>query len=377
MIYINKRQIKEQDINIINPQFYEEKRTIDNAIWVMPLVSIILVCIITMGLVIHNVYNKEEAILELEVDNINDTLDEEFNVAINSIELNGYMEVFEQYMKTVDDDAKASIYYDNAIKTLDNITNVSDNIVTTFMIAFNNKTLVASGINNEIIDDYNYNNEKWYNYKKIVENKMYVSKGFKLKEVSDEKLFAIVRPIVDSMNDEPLGVVAFCYKEDYLKEIFIKTINNRNLETVIFTDDGTVLLNTSSVKDSKPIVDDSKSKYIIKSTVNESLNWTVELYQSYGDILFKSAVYLITIIILFAIIIITYCNLVRHLCSLKVIYRKEKIVEEVEEEIALEKTPIEEEELAIEEVLGLVETDDSISDEDEVIISGEIIYNKK
>lgn len=377
---MNKRQVKEQDINIINPQFYEEKRTIDNAIWVMPLVSIILVCIITMGLVIHNVYNKEEAILELEVDNINDTLDEEFNVAINSIELNGYMEVFEQYMKTVDDDAKASIYYDNAIKTLDNITNVSDNIVTTFMIAFNNKTLVASGINNEIIDDYNYNNEKWYSYKKIVENKMYVSKGFKLKEVSDEKLFAIVRPIVDSMNDEPLGVVAFCYKEDYLKEIFIKTINNRNLETAIFTDDGTVLLNTSSVKDSKLIVDDSKSKYIIQSTVNESLNWTVELYQSYGDILFKSAVYLITIVILFAIIIITYCNLVRHLCSLKVIHRKEKIVEEVEEveeEIALEKTPIEEEELAIEEVLGLVETDDSISDEDEVIISGEIIYNKK
>lgn len=374
---MNKRQVKEQDINIINPQFYEEKRTIDNAIWVMPLVSIILVCIITMGLVIHNVYNKEEAILELEVDNINDTLDEEFNVAINSIELNGYMEVFEQYMKTVDDDAKASIYYDNAIKTLDNITNVSDNIVTTFMIAFNNKTLVASGINNEIIDDYNYNNEKWYNYKKIVENKMYVSKGFKLKEVSDKKLFAIVRPIVDSMNDEPLGVVAFCYKEDYLKEIFIKTINNRNLETAIFTDDGTVLLNTSSVKDSKPIVDDSKSKYIIKSTVNESLNWTVELYQSYGDILFKSAVYLITIVILFTIIIITYCNLVRHLCSLKVIHRKEKIVEEVEEEITLEKTPIEEEELAIEEVLGLVDTDDSISDENEVIISGEIIYNKK
>ena len=374
---MNKRQVKEQDINIINPQFYEEKRTIDNAIWVMPLVSIILVCIITMGLVIHNVYNKEEAILELEVDNINDTLDEEFNVAINSIELNGYMEVFEQYMKTVDDDAKASIYYDNAIKTLDNITNVSDNIVTTFMIAFNNKTLVASGINNEIIDEYNYNNEKWYSYKKIVENKMYVSKGFKLKEVSDEKLFAIVRPIVDSMTDEPLGVVAFCYKEDYLKEIFIKTINNRNLETAIFTDDGTVLLNTSSVKDSKPIVDDSKSKYIIQSTVNESLNWTVELYQSYGDILFKSAVYLITIVILFAIIIITYCNLVRHLCSLKVIHRKEKIVEEVEEEIALDKTPIEEEELAIEEVLGLVETDDSISDEDEVIISGEIIYNKK
>lgn len=374
---MNKRQVKEQDINIINPQFYEEKRTIDNAIWVMPLVSIILVCIITMGLVIHNVYNKEEAILELEVDNINDTLDEEFNVAINSIELNGYMEVFEQYMKTVDDDAKASIYYDNAIKTLDNITNVSDNIVTTFMIAFNNKTLVASGINNEIIDDYNYNIEKWYNYKKIVENKMYVSKGFKLKEVSDEKLFAIVRPIVDSMNDEPLGVVAFCYKEDYLKEIFIKTIKNRNLETTIFTDDGTVLLNTSSVKDSKPIVDDSKAKYIIKSTVNERLNWTVELYQSYGNILFKSAVYLIIIVVLFAIIIITYCNLVRHLCSLKVIYRKEKIVEEVEEEIALEKTPIEEEELAIEEVLGLVETDDSISDEDEVIISGEIIYNKK
>lgn len=374
---MNKRQVKEQDINIINPQFYEEKRTIDNAIWVMPLVSIILVCIITMGLVIHNVYNKEEAILELEVDNINDTLDEEFNVAINSIELNGYMEVFEQYMKTVDDDAKASIYYDNAIKTLDNITNVSDNIVTTFMIAFNNKTLVASGINNEIIDDYNYNNEKWYSYKKIVENKMYVSKGFKLKKVSDEKLFAIVRPIVDSMNDEPLGVVAFCYKEDYLKEIFIKTINNRNLETAIFTDDGIVLLNTSSVKDSKPIVDDSKSKYIIQSTVNESLNWTVELYQSYGNILFKSAVYLITIVILFAIIIITYCNLVRHLCSLKVIHRKEKIIEEVEEEIALEKTPIEEEELAIEEVLGLVETDDSISDEDEVIISGEIIYNKK
>ena len=157
---MNKRQVKEQDINIINKQFYEEKGSIDNAIWVMPLVSIILVCIITMGLVIHNVYNKEEAILELEVDNINDTLDEEFNVAINSIELNGYMEVFEQYMKTVDDDAKASIYYDNAIKTLDNITNVSDNIVTTFMIAFNNKTLVASGINNEIIDDYNYNNKK-------------------------------------------------------------------------------------------------------------------------------------------------------------------------------------------------------------------------
>ena len=87
--------------------------------------------------------------------------------------------------------------------------------------------------------------------------------------------------------------------------------------------------------------------------------------------------YLIIIVVLFAILIITYCNLVRHLCSLKVIYRKEKIVEEVEEEIALEKTPIEEEELAIEEVLGLVETDDSISDEDEVIISGEIIYNKK
>ena len=374
---MNKRQVKEQDINIINPQFYEEKRTIDNAVWINPLVIMVLICIITMGLVVYTVYKKENARLELEANNINDILDEEFDVAINSINLNGYMEVFEQYMKTVTNDVKASIYYDNAIKTLDNITNVSDNIVTTFMIAFNNKTLVASGINNEIIDDYNYNNEKWYNYKKIVENKMYVSKGFKLKEVSDEKLFAIVRPIVDSMNDEPLGVVAFCYKEDYLKEIFIKTINNRNLETAIFTDDGTVLLNTSSVKDSKPIVDDSKSKYIIKSTVNESLNWTVELYQSYGDILFKSAVYLIIIVVLFALIIITYCNLVRHLCSLKVIHRKEKIVEEVEEEITLEKTPIEEEELAIEEVLGLVDTDDSISDEDEVIISGEIIYNKK
>lgn len=374
---MNKRQVKEQDINIINPQFYEEKRTIDNPVWVIPLVVIILVCIITMGLVIHNVYKKEDAILELEVNNINDTIDEEFNVAINSIELNGYMEVFEQYMKTVDNDAKESIYYENAIKTLDNITNVSDNIVTTFMIAFNNKTLVASGINNEIIDDYNFNKQKWYNYKKIVENKMYVSKGFKLKEVSDEKLFAIVRPILDSMNDEPLGVVAFCYKEDYLKEIFNKTVNNKNLETAIFTDDGTVLLNTSSVKNIKSIVDDSKSKYIIKSTENESLNWTVELYQPYLDILFKSIGYLLIIVVLFAIIILFYCNLIRQLCSLKVIHRKEKIVEKVEEETVEEKIPIEEEELAIEEVLGIVDTDDIASDEDEVIISGEIIYNKK
>ena len=374
---MNKRQVKEQDINIINPQFYEEKRTIDNPVWVIPLVVIILVCIITMGLVIHNVYKKEDARLELEVNNINDTIDEEFNVAINSIELNGYMEVFEQYMKTVDNDAKESIYYENAIKTLDNITNVSDNIVTTFMIAFNNKTLVASGINNEIIDDYNFNKQKWYNYKKIVENKMYVSKGFKLKEVSDEKLFAIVRPILDSMNDEPLGVVAFCYKEDYLKEIFNKTVNNKNLETAIFTDDGTVLLNTSSVKNIKSIVDDSKSKYIIKSTENESLNWTVELYQPYLDILFKSIGYLLIIVVLFAIIILFYCNLIRQLCSLKVIHRKEKIVEKVEEETVEEKIPIEEEELAIEEVLGIVDTDDIASDEDEVIISGEIIYNKK
>ena len=69
--------------------------------------------------------------------------------------------------------------------------------------------------------------------------------------------------------------------------------------------------------------------------------------------------------------------MIRQLCSLKVIHRKEKIVEKVEEETVEEKIPIETEELAIEEVLGIVDTDDIASDEDEVIISGEIIYNKK
>lgn len=373
---MNKRQAKEQDINIINPQFYEEKRTVDNPVWIMPLVIMILVCIISMGLVINIVYKKENARLELGANIINDKLDEEFDVAINSINLNGYMEVFEQYMKTVTNDAKESIYYDNAIKTLDNITNVSDNIVTTFMIAFNNKTLVASGINNEIINDYNYNEQKWYNYRKIIENKIYVTKGFKLKKVSEDNLFAIVRPILDNMNDEPLGVVAFCYKEDYLKKMFDKTIINNNIETAIFTDDGTVLLNTSSVKNIKSIVDESKSKYIIKRTVNEGLNWTVELYQPYLDIILKSSIYLIIVVVAFVIMIAFYWNLIKHLCKLKVIHRREKIIEEIKEEVVEEKNPIEEEELAIEEVLGIVDTDNIVSD-DEVIISGEIIYNKK
>ena len=43
---MNKRQVKEQDINIINPQFYEEKRTIDNGVWIIPLVIMIFICII-------------------------------------------------------------------------------------------------------------------------------------------------------------------------------------------------------------------------------------------------------------------------------------------------------------------------------------------
>ena len=39
------------------------------------------------------------------------------------------MEIFEQYMKTSTVDMTSSIYYDEATKTLENVTNISDNIV--------------------------------------------------------------------------------------------------------------------------------------------------------------------------------------------------------------------------------------------------------
>ena len=373
------RQNKDQDINIINPQIYKEKKTIEGKTWIVPLIVMILACIIMIAVVLDIVYDKSQSKMELDTNYINEWLDKEFNIAINSIELNGYMEVFEQYMKTTSNDATTSIYYTSATKTLDNITNISDNIETTFMISFKNKELVLSGVNNDIIKNYDYSSQKWYDYGNICENKMYVSKGFELQNINDKKLFAIVRPIVDSMNDEPLGVIAICYDENYLQKVFDSKKNNK-IETVIYTDDGVVLLNTSSIKNIKTIVDGRRNKYLVNRRENNNLGWIVETYRSYTDIFFDGWIYIAIIIIIFGLIIYLYCNLIRHLVKLKVIYRREKIKEiQVKEVVQEEKIEPQVEELTLDEVLSTeeIQTETSSNVEDEVIIAGEIIYNKK
>ena len=373
---MNKRQNKEQDLNIINPHIHKEKRTLEGPIWVMPLVIILIVCIFTIGIVLKISYEKTQSKLELDTNNINKQLDDEFNIAINSINLNGYMEVFEQYMKTSSNDAESSIYFNSATKTLDNITNISDNIVSAFMISFKNKDMVLSGINNDIIEDYDYNSQKWYNYKKITENKMYVSKGFSLKSTNNKNLFAIVRPIVDSMNDEPLGVIAFCYEEDYLQRFFDKTKDNK-IETTIYTEDGIVLLNTSNININS-IVDKSRNDYLSHKVINSNLNWSVETYKSYVDIVFDVGGYLLIVIIMFGVLIYVYCNLIRQLCKIKVIANRDNIIEKNEKEIPKEeKIEIVKEELTIDEVLNSDEDISIFDEDDEVIVAGEIIYNKK
>lgn len=375
---MSKRQEKEQNLNIINPFNSKDKRTIDSVIWIVPLIAMIFTSLVIITIVINNAFEKEKAKLELEAYVINNAINEEFSVALNSINLNGYMEIFEQYMKTSTVDMTSSIYYDEASKTLENVTNISDNIVTTFAVSFQNKALVAAGITEDVIYNYEYESQPWYDYKKVKQNQMYVSNNFKLAQVSSEELFAIVRPVVDTMNDELLGVVAFCYEEDYLNKVFKSAVNDK-IDAVIYTDTGKVVLNTSRKKSDKTMIEENSNQgaYVSTRKTNESLSWIVETYMHGGKVVLNSWLCLLVVLALFAIVIYTYINLINHLKAIKVVDKKEKIVIEEKEEIIEEKIEQDYEDLAIEDVLGDEKELDNSYMEDEVIIAGEIIFDKK
>ena len=75
---------------------------------------------------------------------------------------------------------------------------------------------------------------------------------------------------------------------------------------------------------------------------------------------------------------IVYCNLIRQLCKIKVIANRDNIIEKNEKEIPKEeKIEIVKEELTIDEVLNSDEDISIFDEDDEVIVAGEIIYNKK
>ena len=376
---MEKKREKEQNLNIINPfNNQKENKTINGFVWMMPLVVMALTGLIMIALILGNGYDKEKAKLKLEAYEINNVISDEFSIALNSINLNGYMEIFEQYMKTSTVDMTSSIYYDEATKTLENVTNISDNIVTTFVVAFKNKALVASGITEDVIYNYEFDKQSWYDHKKINQNSMYVSNNFKLEQVSNKDLFAIVRPVVDTMNDEVLGVVAFCYEEDHLNTVFKKNVNDK-LDAVIYTDAGKVVLSTTEAKENKTMMEESKEKsnYITARKINESLGWIVETNVHIGKVFLYSWLYLLIIIVMFAIMIFTYMNLINHLKVIKVVDKKVKIVVEDKEEVVEEKVEEEYDDLSIEEVLGEVTVMKDEDSEEELIMSGEIIFNKK
>lgn len=366
--------------NTINPlkDRRKERKSIDDVIWIVPLIVMILTLLIMIAVVISNAFDKEKAKLELEAYTINNAINDEFSIALNSINLNGYMEVFEQYMKTTSVDMTSSIYYEEASKTLENVTNISDNIITTFAVSFKNKALVAAGSTEDVIYNYEYDKQSWYDHKRINQNKMYVSNNFKLTQVSNKELFAIVRPVVDTMNDEVLGVVAFCYEEEYLNKVFKKTVDD-NVDAVIYTDAGKIVFSTSSDKKDKMKFEDSnkQSGYKTSRKTNESLSWIVETYMHIGRIILHSWLYIMIILVMFALLIYTYVNLINRLKAIKVVSKKEKIVVEEKEEVIEEKVEETYEDLALEEVLGEVTVLKDEESEEDIIMAGEIIFNKK
>ena len=69
-------------------------------------------------------------------------------------------------------------------------------------------------------------------YNEILKNNAYLSNEYTV-EGNDSKLFGIVRPIMDSMSDEPLGVLVFSFNKDYLNKVFEESIKDNKSEAIV------------------------------------------------------------------------------------------------------------------------------------------------
>jgi len=177
---------------------------------------------------------------------------EDMSGFIKNIDNEACEEMFEKFFKTIADsnNVTTSPYYKNALSSLDKIWQSSDNMLFSFAVSLNNNTLVTS--NNSKITQYNYNykNEAWYNQKAINDRKTYLSKPFipNIDKVKKCNVCVIVKPIVNSMSDEPLGVVGICFDHEYLKQMMRDNVKDGNGSTMLVSYDGTIIYHTDEAK---------------------------------------------------------------------------------------------------------------------------------
>jgi len=194
---------------------------------------------------------------------------------IKNIDNEACEEMFEKFFKTIADsnNAKTSPYYKNALQSLDKIWQSSDNMLFSFAVSLNNKTFISS-TNSKITQySYNYKDEAWYNQNAISEKKTYLSKPFlpNIDKFKNKNVCVIVKPIVNSMSDEPLGVVGICFDHEYLKQMMRDNVKDGNGSTMLVSFDGTIIYHTDEENISNTIENIVDNKKIINLNNKETI----------------------------------------------------------------------------------------------------------
>ena len=182
---MNKKDSVEYEINNISDELEKNYKIVNNSLWVVTLISIIFGMLVVLLLMAFDAYDIRKGALKLESDNINEMINEQFGMVQSTINSKGYVEIFEQYMKTSSDveDITKSIYYDSAAKALNNTNHVSDEIVTTFVVSIKNDSILYSDMSNSVDYKCEYKNQKWYNHKYVKEGRAYISDEFCLEKI--------------------------------------------------------------------------------------------------------------------------------------------------------------------------------------------------
>ncbi|MBE5935378.1 MAG: hypothetical protein E7262_06260 [Lachnospiraceae bacterium] len=357
----------DQEINNISDDLQKNYKVVNNFSWRLVIFTMVVSFISIIFVIAYDAYVIKSNQLKVEAHNINNAINEEFSVVVNSINMNGYLTIFEQYLKTTSgvEEITSTVYYEDAVKTLNTMSLISEEIENVFIVSFNNKSVLYSGISNAYTTDFVYENQPWYNYNVIKQNRAYLSDEYEI-EGFEGKLFGIVRPIFDSMSDEPLGVLVYSFNKEYLDNVFYESSRINQSESVIRIDEGKILYSTVDI--TEDIEDEAfvenyivNNKNILYGLDNENLNWNVITYCGIKDILLNSLNQFMIVTALFILILLSFNAFIKKLKVMKVIRSRRELkkiidlnkIQEEPIENAIEDVDVDTfEEMPIEEVLA-------------------------
>lgn len=336
-----------KEINNISDELQKNLKVVNNFSWRLVLFTISVAFVIVLFIISYDAYVIKSNQLKVEANNINNSINDEFSVVVNSINMNGYLTIYEQYLKTSATDEtpiEETVYYEDTVVTLNSMSLISEEIENVFVVSFKNNSILYSGISNIYTEDYDYKNMPWYNYNEIQKNNAYLSNEYTV-EGNDSKLFGIVRPIMDSMSDEPLGVLVFSFNKDYLNKVFEESIKDNKSEAIIRINDGKILYSTLELigmKDEKFVTNYIMDKHnIIYALDNENLNWNIVSYCGIKEILLNSASQYAIVIAIFILVYITFTMFINKLKVMKVVRSRKEIKDIIDLNKIQEQEPIE------------------------------------